>query len=58
MAQKYPDSHYQHYYVDDVAGRMLRYHMETGVINPTAMVLSAKMMLDHFGNEDEAKALE
>lgn len=29
-----------------------------GVVNPTAMILSAKMMLDHFGMQEEAQALE
>jgi len=34
----------------DIAGQ--------GIVNPTAMILSAKMMLDHLGMKDEALALE
>jgi isocitrate dehydrogenase (NAD+) len=28
------------------------------MVNPTAMILSAKMMLDHLGMEEEGRALE
>jgi 3-isopropylmalate dehydrogenase len=34
----------------DIAGK--------GTVNPTAMILSANMMLDHLGMKDEAQALE
>jgi isocitrate/isopropylmalate dehydrogenase len=34
----------------DIAGK--------GIVNPTAMILSAKMMLDHLGMINEAQALE
>jgi len=34
----------------DIAGK--------GIVNPTAMILSAKMMLDYFGMQTEANALE
>jgi len=34
----------------DIAGK--------GIVNPTAMILSAKMMLDHLGMKEEAQALE
>jgi isocitrate/isopropylmalate dehydrogenase len=34
----------------DIAGK--------GIVNPTAMILSAKMMLDHLGMRKEAEALE
>jgi isocitrate/isopropylmalate dehydrogenase len=34
----------------DIAGK--------GTVNPTAMILSAKMMLDHLGMKEEAQALE
>ena len=34
----------------DIAGK--------GIVNPTAMILSAKMMLDHLGMKDEAQPLE
>ena len=34
----------------DIAGK--------GIANPTAMILSAKMMLDHLGMKEEAQALE
>ena len=34
----------------DIAGK--------GIVNPTAMILSAKMMLDHLGMKNEADALE
>jgi isocitrate/isopropylmalate dehydrogenase len=34
----------------DIAGK--------GIVNPTAMILSAKMMLDYLGMKDQAQALE
>jgi 3-isopropylmalate dehydrogenase len=34
----------------DIAGK--------GIVNPTAMILSAKMMLDHLGMKEEAQTLE
>ncbi len=34
----------------DIAGK--------GIVNPTAMILSAKMMLDHLGMKEEGRALE
>jgi isocitrate/isopropylmalate dehydrogenase len=34
----------------DIAGK--------GIVNPTAMILSAKMMLDHLNMKEEALALE
>jgi len=108
--KRYPELSYEHFYIDDMCRRLLRYpkdmdvivtsnmfgdilsdeaselvgglgiapsaciggetpyfepvhgsapkYANRGVINPTAMILSAKMMFDHFGMEDEAKALE
>jgi len=108
--QKYPDLTYEHFYIDDMNRRILRYPKDMdvalttnmfgdilsdgaselvgglgiassaclggktpyfepvhgsapkyagkNVINPTAMVLSAKMMLDYFEMPDEARALE
>ena len=108
--KRYPELSYEHFYIDDMCRRILRYpkdmdvvvtsnmfgdilsdeaaelvgglgiagsaciggetpyfepvhgsapkYANQNVINPTAMILSAKMMLDHFGMEDEAKALE
>jgi isocitrate/isopropylmalate dehydrogenase len=106
----YPDLTYEHFYIDDMCRRIVRYPKEMdvivttnmfgdilsdeaselvgglgmapsaciggktpyfepvhgsapkyakkNVINPTAMILSVKMMLDHFGMEEEAKNLE
>ena len=34
----------------DIAGK--------GIVNPTAMILSAGMMLDHLGMHEEARAVE
>jgi 3-isopropylmalate dehydrogenase len=108
--KRYPELSYEHFYIDDMCRRVLRYpkdmdvivisnmfgdilsdeaselvgglgiaasaciggktpyfepvhgsapkYANRGVINPTAMILSAKMMFDHFGMEQEAKALE
>lgn len=108
--KRYPELSYEHFYIDDMCRRLLRYpkdmdvvvtsnmfgdilsdeaaelvgglgiagsaciggktpyfepvhgsapkYANRNVINPTAMILSAKMMLDHFGMEDEAKVLE
>ena len=108
--KKYPDLTYEHFYIDDMTRRILRYPKEMdvvvtsnmfgdilsdgaselvgglgiaasaciggktpyfepvhgsapkytnqNVINPTAMILSAKMMLEYFEMEAEAKALE
>jgi isocitrate/isopropylmalate dehydrogenase len=108
--KNYPDLTYEHFYIDDMTRRVLRYpkdmdvvltsnmfgdilsdesselvgglgiaasaaiggktpyfepvhgsapkYTNQHVINPTAMILSAKMMLEHFGMENEAKALE
>jgi isocitrate/isopropylmalate dehydrogenase len=109
-AKKYPQIAYEHYYVDDMARRLVRYPKEfdvivtsnmfgdilsdeaselagglgmagsaayggkvplfepthgsapkyagKNVINPTATILSAKMMLEYFKMDNEAKALE
>ena len=106
----YPELSYEHFYIDDMCRRLLRYpkdmdvivtsnmfgdilsdeaselvgglglaasaciggetpyfepvhgsapkYANQGVINPTAMILSAKMMFDYFGMHDEAKALK
>jgi isocitrate/isopropylmalate dehydrogenase len=106
----YPELRYEHFYIDDMCRRIVRYPTEMdvivttnmfgdilsdeaaelvgglgmapsaciggktpyfepvhgsapkyankNVINPTAMVLSVKMMLDYFGMVNEAKALE
>lgn len=108
--KKYPDLIYEHYYIDDVARRLLRYpkdmdvivtsnmfgdvladeaaelvgglgmapsaclggetpyfepvhgsapkYANKNVINPTAMILSMKMMLEFLGMEMEARAVE
>ncbi|MGD8227886.1 MAG: isocitrate/isopropylmalate family dehydrogenase [Desulfobacteraceae bacterium] len=108
--RKYPDLTYEHYYVDDMARRLLRYpkdmdvivtsnmfgdiladeaaelvgglglapsaciggetpyfepvhgsapkYSNKNVINPTAMILSMKMMLEFLGMIEEAKAVE
>ncbi len=108
--QRHPDLTYEHFYIDDMCRRMLRYPKEMdvivttnmfgdilsdeaaelvgglgiapsacvggqtpyfepvhgsapkyakqNVINPTAMILSVKMMLDHFGLREEGRALE
>lgn len=108
--KRHPELSYEHFYIDDMCRRILRYPKDMdvvvtsnmfgdilsdeaaelvgglgiagsaslggetpyfepvhgsapdiaggGVVNPTAMILSAKMMLDHFGMEDEAEALE
>ncbi|HUT84293.1 MAG TPA: isocitrate/isopropylmalate dehydrogenase family protein [Thermodesulfobacteriota bacterium] len=108
--KRYPELTYEHFYIDDMCRRILRYprdmdvvvtsnmfgdilsdeaaelvgglgiagsaciggetpyfepvhgsapkYANQNVINPTAMILSAKMMLDHFAMEEEAKALE
>jgi isocitrate/isopropylmalate dehydrogenase len=110
MVKEYPELAYEHFYIDDMCRRVLRYPREMdvivtsnmfgdilsdevaelvgglgvaasaciggkipyfepvhgsapkyagqNVINPTAMILSAKMMLDHFGMGDAARALE
>lgn len=110
MVKEYPKLSYEHFYIDDMCRRILRYPKEMDVIvtsnmfgdiisdeaaelvgglgiaasaciggrtpyfepvhgsapkyagqniiNPTAMILSAMMMLDHFGMETEARALE
>ncbi|MBU2643153.1 isocitrate/isopropylmalate dehydrogenase family protein [bacterium] len=44
-------------YFEPVHGSAPKYAGKN-VINPTAMMLSAKMMLDHIGMKDAAKALE
>jgi isocitrate/isopropylmalate dehydrogenase len=44
-------------YFEPVHGSAPKY-AKKNVINPTAMILSVKMMLDHFGMEEEAKNLE
>lgn len=44
-------------YFEPVHGSAPRY-AGTHTINPTAMILSVKMMLDHFGMENEAGELE
>lgn len=108
--QRYPELAYEHFYIDDMCRRVLRYPKDMdvivtsnmfgdilsdecaelvgglgiaasacvggktpyfepvhgsapkyagkNVINPAAMILSAKMMLDHFGMEQEANNLE
>jgi isocitrate/isopropylmalate dehydrogenase len=108
--KKHPDLIYEHYYIDDVARRLLRYPRDMDVIvtsnmfgdiladeaaelvgglglapsaciggatpyfepvhgsapkyanknliNPTAMILSMKMMLEFLGMEEEAQAVE
>lgn len=108
--KRHPDLIYEHFYIDDMCRRILRYpkdmdviattnmfgdilsdeaaelvgglgiagsaciggktpyfepvhgsapkYANKNVINPTAMILSVKMMLDHFGMDAEAKALE
>ena len=108
--KQYPDLTYEHFYIDDMCRRVLRYprdmdvivttnmfgdilsdeaselvgglgmapsaciggktpyfepvhgsapkYAKKNVINPTAMIFSVKMMLDHFGMGNEAKALE
>ena len=108
--KRYPELTYEHFYIDDMCRRLLRYpkdmdvvvtsnmfgdilsdeaaeligglgiaasaciggetpyfepvhgsapkYANQNVINPAAMILSAKMMLDHFGMEEEAKALD
>jgi isocitrate/isopropylmalate dehydrogenase len=108
--REYPELAYEHFYIDDMCRRILRYPREMDVvvttnmfgdilsdeaaelvgglgiapsacvggqtpyfepvhgsapkyagkhiINPTAMILSVKMMLDHFGLERQAKDLE
>jgi isocitrate/isopropylmalate dehydrogenase len=44
-------------YFEPVHGSAPKY-AKKNVINPTAMILSVKMMLDYFGMENEAKNLE
>ena len=44
-------------YFEPVHGSAPKYANQN-VINPTAMILSAKMLLEHLGMEDEANALE
>jgi isocitrate/isopropylmalate dehydrogenase len=44
-------------YFEPVHGSAPKY-AKKNVINPTAMILSVKMMLDYFGMESEAKGLE
>jgi 3-isopropylmalate dehydrogenase len=44
-------------YFEPVHGSAPKYAKQN-VINPTAMILSVKMMLDHFGLEKEGKELE
>jgi isocitrate/isopropylmalate dehydrogenase len=44
-------------YFEPVHGSASKYANQN-VINPTAMILSAKMMLEYFEMEAEAKALE
>lgn len=108
--KQYPDLTYEHFYIDDMCRRVLRYpkdmdvivttnlfgdilsdeaselvgglgmapsvciggktpyfepvhgsapkYAKKNVINPTAMILSVKMMLDHFGMVNEAKTVE
>jgi isocitrate/isopropylmalate dehydrogenase len=108
--KQYPELTYEHFYIDDMCRRVLRYpkdmdvivttnlfgdilsdeaselvgglgmapsaciggktpyfepvhgsapkYAKKNVINPTAMILSAKMMLDYFGMVNEAKTLE
>jgi 3-isopropylmalate dehydrogenase len=108
--KKYQDLSYEHFYIDDMCRRVLRYpkdmdvivttnmfgdilsdeaaelvgglgiapsaciggktpyfepvhgsapkYAKKNIINPTAMILSVKMMLDYFGMESEAKDLE
>ncbi len=108
--REYPELVYEHFYIDDMCRRILRYPREMDVvvttnmfgdilsdeaaeivgglgiapsacvggqtpyfepvhgsapkyagkhvINPTAMILSVKMMLDHFGLDSQAKDLE
>jgi 3-isopropylmalate dehydrogenase len=108
--KQYPDLTYEHFYIDDMCRRMVRYpkdmdvivttnmfgdilsdeaselvgglgmapsaclggktpyfepvhgsapkYAKKNVINPTAMILSVKMMLDYFEMENEAKDLE
>jgi 3-isopropylmalate dehydrogenase len=110
IVRRYPDLSYEHFYIDDMCRRMVRYPKEmdvivttnmfgdilsdeaaelvgglgiapsacvggqtpyfepvhgsapkyakTNSINPTAMILSVKMVLDHFGLEKEGKELE
>ncbi len=108
--KQHPDLHYEHFYIDDMCRRILRYpgemdvivltnmfgdilsdeaaelvgglgmapsaclggktpyfepvhgsapkYAKKNVINPTAMILSVKMMLEYFGMEEEAGVLE
>ncbi|MGD0663620.1 MAG: isocitrate/isopropylmalate family dehydrogenase [Syntrophorhabdales bacterium] len=108
--KNYPELGYEHFYIDDMTRRVMRYpkdmdvvltsnmfgdilsdesselvgglgvaasaciggktpyfepvhgsapkYANQNVINPTAMILSAKMMLEYFGMEEEMKALE
>jgi 3-isopropylmalate dehydrogenase len=44
-------------YFEPVHGSAPKYAKQ-GIINPTAMILSAKMLLDHFGLEKQGKELE
>jgi isocitrate/isopropylmalate dehydrogenase len=44
-------------YFEPVHGSAPKY-AKKNIINPTAMILSVKMMLDYFGMESEAKHLE